>query len=257
MPRYLCRAAPDRYLFDEEMHPLIDSPEGVAATRSYLATIPYSPPDILGKGNDYSYTLPFFMRGKAFSTVITVAGAKLFNKAGSEVAGKYGVYPMPGHVVDGRLVRRPTLMYGNNLVVPTSSPHKALAFAFAMWLTDPDNSAASVGVAGGFSDPYRYHHLHDDHIRRVYTSSALEAVEKELPFTTPAGTGLPGDTEYIGALNDNLWRAGRGEITAREAMQRTAAAWEAITERHGREQQIRYWRAFRSTYPEGTEALGR
>src|SRR5438034_412987 len=47
MPRYLSTAASNQYLFDEQMHPLVDSPAGVAATESYVATVPYSPPQSL------------------------------------------------------------------------------------------------------------------------------------------------------------------------------------------------------------------
>jgi multiple sugar transport system substrate-binding protein len=253
--RYASHAATP-FLFDAEMRPLIDSDAGVAATEHYLATLPYSPPRILDEGSDYSYTLPLFMAGKGYATIITPAGAKLFSLDNSAVRNKFLAAPIPGVAAKGGMRRQSTLIYGNNLVIPRSSPHKSLAFLYAMWLTDPDISARSVGVPGGFADAYRYNHLRDERIRQVYTSQALDLVIDELPVVIPAGTGLPGNSEYLAALNKNLWLAMHGRQSAREAMQNTARDWNAITARYGRPQQIRHWAAFRRQFP-GAAPAGR
>ena len=119
-----------------------------------------------------------------------------------------------------------------------------------MWLSAPERSTQSVAVAGGFADPYRWHHLDDPAVRSVYGDGPLEALRESIPLTVPAGTGLPGDHEYLAALNEALGRAGRGEIDAREAMEQTAERWEAITERHGRATQRQHWQRQRALYPE-------
>lgn len=248
LPRYLSAAAPSQHLFDDNMRPLIDSPAGIAATESYVATVAQSPPQVLEEGKDYSYTLPFFIRGKAFATILTVATAKLAVRDDSPIRDRFMASPMPGHVHGGRLVRRTQFIYGNNLVVPSSAPNKALGFLFAMWLTDPDNSARSV-AANGFTDPYRHGHLRDPQVRALYTPQALEVLAAELPVTAPSGTGLPGDSEYLAALSGNLWLAASRKLSPREAMERTAREWDAITERRGRSRQIEHWRAFKRLYP--------
>jgi multiple sugar transport system substrate-binding protein len=74
-------------------------------------------------------------------------------------------------------------------------------------------------------------------------------LKASLAQIAPSGTGLPGDSEYLAALNENLWLAASSKLTPKEAMARTAREWEAITERHGRAQQIAHWRAFRRSYP--------
>lgn len=251
MPRYLSTAAPQRFLFDARMRPLIDSPAGVAATESYVATVAHSPPQVLEDGKDYSYTLPYFVRGQAFATVLTAATAKMANRADSAVRGKVIAVPMPGHRVGDRLVRRTTLIYGNNLVVPRSAAHKELAALFALWLTDPDHSVRSV-AANGLADPYRRHHLRDEKLRELYTPQALDVARADLDIVTPSGTGLPGDVEYLAALNRHLWLAAAGRESPREAMARTAREWEAITERLGRARQIERWRAVRAQFPEAS-----
>lgn len=249
MPRYTCRANPNQYLFDENMHPLIDSPAGIAATKSYLATIPFSPPEVLKEGNDYNYTMPFFKRGDGFSCIITLAGAKVFNLESSAVKDKFTCVPVPGAIVGDRLVKRPSFIYGNNLVVTNTSEHKELAFLFAMWMSDPDISTRSILVTSGIADPYRTNHITDKRVWPIYTKQTLDALAQQISTTTPAGTGLPGDTEYIQALNENLLLAGKGKLTANEAMKRTAQKWEEITEKYGRERQIRYWRSFIKNFP--------
>jgi len=253
LPRYLSAAAPNRYLFDDQMRPLINSPAGVTATESYIATVPYSPPQSLEEGKDYSYTLPFFIRGNAFATVLTLATAKISRSEASAIKDKFIAVPIPGQLVGDRLVRRTQFIYGNNLVVPANAPNKTLGFLFAMWLTDPDNSSRSV-AANGIADPYRYSDLRDERVRTLYTPQPLELLRSELPFTAPSGTGLPGDSEYVAALGHNIWLAARGQVSAKEAMARTAREWETITEKYGRSKQITHWQAFKKLYPAATEA---
>lgn len=254
LPRYASQARPNQYLFDDKMRPLLTSRAGIAATENFLATVKFSPPDILKEGNDYSYTLPFFNQGNGFATIITPAGGKMFSFDKSAVRGKFIAVPMPGTIVGGRLVRRSMFIYGNNLVIPSNSKNKDLAFLYAMWLTDPDVSAVSV-KAKAIADPYRFSHFRDTQIADIYTSQVLETYRAELPFVTPSGTGLPGDSEYLKALSRNLWIASSGKMSAKEAMERTAREWEAITEKYGRAKQIEHFHAFKKTFPDTTEAL--
>lgn len=253
LPRYLAQAAPYRRLFDDAMRPLIDSPAGVAATESYIRTVRFSPPEILENGRDYSYTLPIFLQGKAFATATTIAGAKLFNAPGSAVRGKFIAIPIPGMGLGGRLLRHNIPIYGNNLVVASRSSQRELAFLFAMWLTDPDTSLRTVGVQGGHTDPYRWHHLDHPRIAELYTPEALAVFANEWNVALPPGTGLPSDSEYLDVLDHHLWLAARGDLTAAEAMRRTAAEWERITTRVGREKQRQALRVFNSGFA-GNEA---
>lgn len=248
LPRYLSQGAPYRQLFDDRLKPLIDSPAGLAATESYVRTVRHSAPEILGDGKDYSYTTPIFMQGKAFSIIFTIAGAKLFNSSGSAVRGNFIAVPLPGNRVGGKLVRHNVPIYGNNLVVSSRAAQRKLAFLFTMWLTDPDNSLRTVGVRGGFTDPFRWNHLGDQRIRDLYTPEALAVFAKEWPAALPPGTGLPGDGDYIAALNQNLWLAASGKISAGEAMKRTAHEWEAITQQHGRDKQMSWLKTFNAGF---------
>jgi hypothetical protein len=125
-----------------------------------------------------------------------------------------------------------------------------MASLYAMWLTDRDISTQSVSAKGGFSDPYRFNHRQHSPVRDIYSGQLIDSLFAQLELAVPAGTGLPGDTEYISALNRNLQHAATGNITAARAMQLTASAWEEITEKYGRRQQIGHWRVFTSNFPD-------
>lgn len=244
MPRFVAHAVAP-FLFDKQMRPLINSPAGIAATENYLSVTRYMAPAALAENSDYSYTLPLFKAGKGYATIATQAGAKVFNHDSSAVKDKFISVPLPGHLRGGKLTRSSMLIYGNNLVIPRASQNKPLALLFAMWLTDPDTSIRTVGIPGSFGDPYRFHHLRDERIRKIYSGQTLDVIASELPHVISGGTGLPGNSEYLAALSDNLHLAAQGKQSARQAMASTAQAWDAITNRYGRAQQIRHWQAFR------------
>lgn len=248
LPRYLVQGDPYRKLFDENMRPLIDSPAGVAATESYIRTVRHSPPEILVEGKDYSYTLPIYMQGKVFATVFTIAGAKLFNSSGSAVRGKFMAVPLPGNRIGNRIVRNNLPIYGNNLVVSSRGAQRKLAFLFTMWLSDRDNSLRTVGVKGGHTDPYRWHHLADPRIKDLYTAEALDVLRGEWAVARPPGTGLAGDGEYLDTLDRNLWLAASGQISATAAMKLTAQEWDKITLRHGRDKQVSWLATFQAGF---------
>jgi multiple sugar transport system substrate-binding protein len=245
LQRYLSQRAPYQPLFDEQARPLINSPAGIDATEHYVHSARHAPPGATEPGNDYSFVLPIFMQGKAYSLVNTIAGAKLLNGAGSQVRDRFLVAPMPGKRVGGTVLRRNVPIYGNNLMVAAASRNQALAFLFAMWLTDPDVSLRTVGARGGHTDPYRWHHAHDPRIEALYTPAALAVFRREWAFAVPAGLGVVNESEYGAVLDRNLWQAARGEISATEAMARTAREWEVLTERLGRDRQIASLAAFR------------
>ncbi|MCP4595499.1 extracellular solute-binding protein [Neptuniibacter sp.] len=249
MLRYASQSLPNQLLFDEDMNPLINSPEGIAATESYIATVPFSPEGILNKDSNYTFTLPRFLNGKGYSTIITLAGAKIFNLPHSKVRGDFIAVPMPGVRIGDKLNRRTTLIYGNNLVIPKRAQNKELAYLFAMWLTDPDISVEAIGTKGGFSDPYRFSHLSNSAMQKIYTAEVLNTVQQDLPHTVPAGTGLPGDTEYISILNKQIFLAASGVKTAQEAMRDVAAGWQDVTNKYGRESQKVIWHEIRKNYP--------
>ncbi|WP_404419377.1 extracellular solute-binding protein [Marinospirillum sp.] len=253
LPRYASQAFPNQPLFDDNLKPLVNSPAGIAATQSYLATLPFSPEGIARPGSGYDLALPIFTQGEAYSLMITLAGAKLFNRPGQPITERYSVHPLPGKEHPQGLVRRTPLAFGNNLIIPASSPQPELALLYALWVTSAEISTATVSESGSFVDPFRYSHFQSPEIQAVYGQSALAAMQTSLDLAVPAGTGTPGDDGYLLALNQALDKAARGEITAEEAMQQVAEDWERITQKQGRASQRLYWQRHLKLYPEASE----
>ncbi len=249
MPRFVCQAFPNQYLFDDNMHPLINSPVGIRATENYVKTVAFSPLDITGEGNHYNYALPIFLNGNAFAYIITMAGAKIFNSNRSSIRNKFVSLPLPGAVVDGRLIQRNSFIYGNNIVLAAASPRQELAFLFAMWITDPDISTESVAVSSSISDPFRYNHARNPRIQEIYSHQAVGILKEQFANAIPEGTGLPGNERYLSSLSQNLWLAAKGQITPAKAMADTAEKWETITQQLGRKKQIEHWRKFKTKFP--------
>lgn len=156
---------------------------------------------------------------------------------------------MPGTRFNSGINRRTTLIYGNNIVIPKGAQNKELAYLFAMWLTDPDISMSALAAKGGFSDPYRHSHFESDQMREVYSGQVLDTVKDDLANTVPAGTGLPGDTEYISTLNKQLHLAAQGLKSPEQALQDVEKAWQTITDRYGRESQKAIWKQVKTLYP--------
>ena len=210
LPRYAAYLYPERP-FDEQGW-VWDQAAARAATQSYLATLNTAPGWINQPGTNYDLALPYFIQGKAYALPITIAGAKLFNRSGSFIKGRYSVHPLPGVQQQQTSARFTSLAFGNNLVIPARSEQPLLALLYALWLTSAEVSSQAVSHPGSFVDPFRYSHLNNPAIRSVYGSAPLAALQASLPLALPAGTGLAGNDAQLQGLNDLLGQAGRQEL---------------------------------------------
>ena len=249
LPRFASQAYPNQYLFDEQMQPQINTPAGLEATRSYLATLDYSPDDIAKPGSGYDLALPHFSQGRAYSLMITVAGAKLFNRSGQVISEHYSVHPLPGTRHAEGLVRRSPLAFGNNLVIPATSQQPELALLYALWLTSPEISPAAVRHPGSFVDPFRYSHLTDTEIREVYGAAVVDTLQSSIELAIPAGTGLPGNADFLNSLNEALGQASEGRLTPEQVVGRVQTRWESLVKEAGPEKLLPFWLEQGALYP--------
>jgi len=86
---------------------------------------------------------------------------------------------------------------------------------------------------------------------RIIRSRTKEMVETHLrnAQVSPPLILLQGAVEYDDALDLNIQEALLGRISVEEALNRTATAWERITEQVGRTAQIEAWKALRRAFP--------
>ena len=233
--------------FDDTMKPLIAGKEGVEALKDYIALTKFMPKDILGWATPQAY--PFFAGGNAFSimTYPSIAIAAEHPEK-SKIAGKNRYCLVPGYVVNGKLVRRSLQGFGNLLYVSNYSKHPEAAYWLAQYLTSKEVSARLVSGPNSVWDPYMKSHLTDPRVIKARTKEMLEVHLKNAQVTAPMIL-IQGAVEYNDVLDQNVQEALLGKLTPEDALNRTAAAWEKITNQLGRKQQIEGWKALKPAFP--------
>src|SRR5437667_356315 len=234
------RGKPD---FDD----VVAGKEGVEALKDYIALTKFMPKDILGWATPQAY--PFFAGGNAFSimTYPSIAIAAEHPEK-SKIAGKNRYCLVPGYVVNGKLVRRSLQGFGNLLYVSNYSKHPDAAYWLAQYLTSKEVSARLVSGPNSVWDPYMKSHLTDPRVIKARTKEMLEVHLKNAQVTAPMIL-IQGAVEYNDVLDQNVQEALLGKLTPEDALNRTAAAWEKITNQLGRKQQIEGCKALKPAFP--------
>jgi len=247
MARFVSTGIPNAYYFDDDMHPLIDSPEGIRTTELYLAMKPFMNPDIANW--DFTQQYPSWANGDAYAVNYVVSIKKFSEGPDSKVRGNVIAGMVPGTVVNGSLNQRSILAFGNSVSVWSKSPIPEAAYLFAQWITSPEMSERAVEQPG-FWDPFRIRDLTSPLVRAAYGEQTMDVYADAMARQVP-DMQLEGVSEYYDALDRNLSGAWAGQMTAAEVVRDTAAQWEQITDRIGRDRQIAQWRLLKKAYPVG------
>jgi len=227
-------------LFDKDMKPRINTPDGIAAIRAFAASVEHMPKDIQGWGTPQIY--PFWASGQAYSAMSfpSIVGFAESNP-NTVIKGKQMTCIIPGNMIDGKLVRRAPQAAGTGYMVSAYAKHPELAYLFVQWFTSPSVSDEAVAHPRGFWDPYR-----DDQITNpnIVSRFGAEMVKTTLENTKYVASllMLEGNYEYFKILDNNLADVMNKNITPEEAARRIEAAWNKVTNDVGREDQIKIWR---------------
>ena len=256
------------YWFDPtDMTPLINSPGNVAALELLLELYDTGPADQIG------WRLPdawrYFLRGKAvFVFSWGDLGSLCQDTARSLIKGNCAATPLPGSDrywdyetstwVEDAAPRSVGNTTGGSWhgVVSSLSDDPEAAYSFLSLMAIPPVSVWNAahgwtGVDPGFTyqflPPDGTAHL-VDYLRAGWNRADVEDYLRAFHdnFTEP--TMLPylrirGTPEYWGVLDRQLAAAFGGRKTAQQALDDTAAAWERITDRLGRDAQLQAFRA--------------
>lgn len=178
-----------------------------------------------------------------------------FITAGSPLDKGYGKYIRttlpPGRMVNGKLVQRSVIYFNNQFVVNAFSDpslHEA-AYLVLQWLSSKHVFDWLTGNPAGYMDPNRVSALDDSLVRSSYKPYACDELKTIIPHTAPPILSIRGAREYTQALDNNLQKALTKQITPEQAMSQTAASWEAITNRIGRQKQIAAIKASQPAWP--------
>lgn len=235
--RYISKG---KHLFDRNMKPLIDGPEGIETTREQIALTKHMPKDIFGWGTPQNY--PFFAQGNSFSiaTFPSLVGYSQ-NAQGTVLKGKVLSCLVPGSLVKGKLVRRSVQPAGTNYMVSRFSKHPEAAYWFLQWFTGPEVGNRAVADRDGFWEPFRVGQEKDKNIVARFGEQFMKVTLENAKIAVPM-IPLQGNREYFDALDVSLQEAYHGRISAEDAMKRTARQWEKITDDIGRKKQIEAWK---------------
>jgi multiple sugar transport system substrate-binding protein len=227
-------------LFDKDMKPRINTPDGIAAIRAFAASVEHMPKDIQGWGTPQIY--PFWASGQAYSAMSfpSIVGFGESNP-NSVIKGKQITCIIPGNMIDGKLVRRAPQAAGTGYMVSAYSKHPELAYLFVQWFTSPSVSDEAVAHPRGFWDPYRVDQINNP---KIVSRFGAEMVKTTLENTKYAASllMLEGNYEYFKILDNNLADVMNKNITPEEAARRIEAGWNKVTNDVGRENQIKIWR---------------
>lgn len=244
-PRFIAKGG--IYFDPKTMDPMINTPEGVEALEEIIALVRNHmfPEAYTG---DWTAAYTFFPEGKVFWTI---AWASLGHWASdptiSKIAGKVGFAQLPGEYHDGVLYRATPHVVGWSFSVSRYGKAPEAAYLIAQWLNSPEISAECITRTGTL-DPFRLNHFEDPELMAAYGPELgpvlLLNAEQSFPDIS-----LRGANEYLDVLNLNLQAAVAGQLTAKEALDRVAEAWQEITNRLGRGRQIEAWQQEIKSYP--------
>ena len=229
--------------FDEQMNPLVNSPNAVKALQNFVDSLKNAPPDVLGYG--YDELRDAFLKGTVAMVVQwTDVPKKGADPNQSAIVGKIGVGRVPGWKIGDQVVHRAMMPVGRVVAVAADSQNKEAAY----WVTKHvsyDRSLEDVSTPLTGLDPYRKTHFTNPQAYTMFASveeaqAYLNGVEAAMADGYPE-IFIPGAAQYEDSLDLHVNKALAGQETPQEALDAVAKEWNEITDKLGRDKQIELW----------------
>ncbi len=251
---------PGSMFFDPEtMDAQVNNPGWVRALEDYIHSLNVSPPGALGFASEDIHNI-FAGGSVAMNFDWGDSGVTAADPEISLVNGHVGSALLPGsrEIWNYKVghwdrfdepVRSPFMAFGGwQAAVPANSDSIEAAWHFVEWLSSPEISGRAVVTAGSGINPYRLSHFEIDPWLEIFTpEEARSYLDAQLGSLNAPNVALdmrlPGYFRYMQALEVQVTRALNFEIPPKEALDGVAAAWNALTDRFGRERQRAAYRA--------------
>jgi multiple sugar transport system substrate-binding protein len=252
------------WMFDENMKPLVNNPAWVRAIQDVIDALPYEPADQINADPGTS-SFQQFLTGTGsllewWGDIGTVA--KTSDTATIGDALDFDILPRSDDVYNFRKAVWEKLPTGPNeapnmaylgwgiYVMKTvdSDPkrHKA-AWSAAAHLGGKDLSMWTAAYPSGFQ-PYRKSHTNLDlwalaGYDKKYIGSYMDSQSTSYNHPNSAiEPRIPGIFQYYSIAEDELQKTFAGKQTAQQGADNVVAAWEKLTDKLGRDNQVKYYR---------------
>ena len=252
------------WLFDENMKPQVNNPAFVRAIQDVVDALPFEPADQI---NADPNTTGFqqFLTGTGsllewWGDIGTVAKTSDTATIGDELS--FDILPASDDVYNFRTGKWETLASGPNVApnmaylgwgiyvmktVDADPKRQKAAWSAAAHLGGKDLSMWTAAYPSGFQ-PYRKSHANIDlwvlgGYDRKYITSYMNSQSTSYDHPNSAiEPRIPGIFQYYSIAEDELQKIYAGKESAQAGADKIAAAWEALTDKLGRDNQVKYYR---------------
>jgi multiple sugar transport system substrate-binding protein len=252
------------WLFDENFKPLVNNPAFVRAIQDVVDALPHEPPDQLNADGNTTAFQQFLPGTGSLLEWWGDIGTMARTSDVSVIADAldFDILPASDDVYNFRKSQWEKLPSGPNqapnmaylgwgiyvmkTVDADPKRHKA-AWSAAAHLGGKDLSMWTAAYPSGFQ-PYRKSHTnldlwamagYDKHYIGRYMYSQSTSYDHPNSAIEPR---IPGIFQYYSIAEDELSKVYAGKETAQQGADNVAAAWEKLTDKLGRENQVKYYR---------------
>ncbi len=246
----------------DDMTPQVNNPGWVRALEEYVAISKYGPAEMINY--DVADTRIHFPAGvSVFNIDWGDVGTISIDPDRSVVIGDVGFGVLPGgdqywDYVQGRWVTpasgantAPFIAFGGWIIgVLADSDAKEAALDFSAFMASPEMVKKLAVMPDTGINPSRFSQLEDIDLwikagfDRESAKDYLDAIMNTINHPNAVmDIRITGSAEYLQTLDVGVSRAVAGEVSPKEAMDEVAKAWNEITNRRGRESQLKQYRA--------------
>jgi multiple sugar transport system substrate-binding protein len=252
------------WLFDENFKPLVNNPAFVRAIQDIVDALPYEPADQLN-ADPGTTAFQQFLTGTGsllewWGDIGTVAKTSDTATIGDVL--DFDILPASDDVYNFRKGAWEKLASGPNQApnmaylgwgiyvmksVDSDPKRQKAAWSAAAHLGGKDLSMWTAAYPSGFQ-PYRKSHTNLDlwalaGYDKKYIGSYMNSQSTSYNHPNSAiEPRIPGIFQYYSIAEDELTRVFAGKETAQQGADNIAAAWDKLTDKLGREQQVKYYR---------------
>lgn len=257
---YACFPGQEGSLFfdPETMKPTVNDPGHVKGLEMYVNIVKCGPPGMINyQVGDVRADFP---AGKAVLAVDWGdIGPMSADPKTSKVRGRVGYSVLPGTtkvwnretgkwVTFDKPSHAPFIAFGGWVGgITKTCRNKNAAYDFLKFLNSKKQSLTEVTTGGTGFNPYRASHFSSlaewKNLGFDDPKPYLDAIRDTINHpNAQLDLRIPGAASYFEVLDLELSRALAGEIPAKQALDNVAREWEKLTDKLGREKQLRYYR---------------